>query len=299
MVCRRARSTIPGGAALEAVANPSRTPDLYFVADGSGGHAFSGTIEEHNRNVLRWRQIERVAKDKVDIDKLSPTATQPAPPGKPGDQRSDADDAAFGLLPTVVASTSLGPQMLFTDPTANHDIDRIAAAEERGVPPAARSGAKPASPRQDPAHYANLDDMSFAFSDGQAKATAAVDLLDGPITESPAAATTAVAQTPVARDRAGGNACRAPRRHARDARRLARRRRRRASRPVRRSRGRGRGGRAGEGSAGAPQDLRRVREHAFRSAAQQELRPQHREDDPGRSCPRQLRPALRRTWSAA
>ncbi len=186
----------PGRAALEAVANPSRTPDLYFVADGSGGHAFSGTIEEHNRNVLRWRQIERVAKDKVDIDKLSPTATQPPPPGKPGDQRSDADDAAFGLLPTVVASTSLGPQMLFTDPTANHDIDRIAAAEERGVPPAARSGATPASPRQDPAHYANLDDMSFAFSDGQAKATAAVDLLDGPITESPAAATTAVAQTP-------------------------------------------------------------------------------------------------------
>lgn len=186
----------PGRAALEAVANPSRTPDLYFVADGSGGHAFSGTIEEHNRNVQRWRQIERVAKDKVDIDKLSPTATQPNPPGKPGDQRSDADDAAFGLLPTAVASTSLGPRMLFTDPTANHDIDRIAAAEDRGVPPAARSGAKPASPRQDPAHYANLDDMSFAFSDGQAKATAAVDLLDGPITESPAAATTAVVQTP-------------------------------------------------------------------------------------------------------
>jgi len=48
----------PGRAALEAVANPSRTRDLFFVADGSGGHAFAETYEEHLRNVARWRQIE-------------------------------------------------------------------------------------------------------------------------------------------------------------------------------------------------------------------------------------------------
>ena len=187
----------PGRAALEAVANPSRTSDLYFVADGSGGHAFSGTVEEHNRNVQRWRQIERLAKDKVDVDKLSPTATQP-PPGKAGDQRSDAgDDAAFGVLPTAVASLSAGPRTFFTDPTANHDIERIAAAEERGGPLVARPGIKAASPRPDPASYtASLDTMGFAFTDGEAKKTSAVDLLDGPITESPAAATSSVAQTP-------------------------------------------------------------------------------------------------------
>ncbi len=48
----------PGRAALEAVSNPSRTSDLYFVADGTGGHVFATTLDEHNNNVRRWRKIE-------------------------------------------------------------------------------------------------------------------------------------------------------------------------------------------------------------------------------------------------
>lgn len=48
----------PGREALEAVANPWRTKDLYFVADGTGGHVFAATLDEHNTNVKKWRKLE-------------------------------------------------------------------------------------------------------------------------------------------------------------------------------------------------------------------------------------------------
>ncbi len=48
----------PGKAAIEAAAHPVESGFLYFVADGSGGHAFAKTLEEHNRNVVTWRRLE-------------------------------------------------------------------------------------------------------------------------------------------------------------------------------------------------------------------------------------------------
>ncbi len=53
----------PGRAAMEAVANPSRTDDLFFVANGTGGHVFAKSLDEHNQNVARWRQIEKQLKE--------------------------------------------------------------------------------------------------------------------------------------------------------------------------------------------------------------------------------------------
>ena len=91
----------PGRAAMEAVANPSRTKDIYFVADGTGGHVPSPRpFDQHRQNVQRWRQIEKDAKDKVapDLDKV----IQTTPGGTPGapilkNQRGDAAPAVPDL----------------------------------------------------------------------------------------------------------------------------------------------------------------------------------------------------------
>ena len=93
----------PGKAALEAVANPARTRDLYFVADGTGGHVFADTYDAHRQNVARWRQIEK--------DRGSPDATGAAPGATPGarpDQRGDASDerVPFGSLALDISGRS-------------------------------------------------------------------------------------------------------------------------------------------------------------------------------------------------
>ena len=57
----------PGRSALEATLNPAATKDLFFVADGTGGHVFAETNREHNKNVRAWRLIEKelIAKRKA------------------------------------------------------------------------------------------------------------------------------------------------------------------------------------------------------------------------------------------
>ena len=49
----------PGRASIEAVLNPDRSAALYFVADGSGGHVFAATLDQHNANVRRWYALRR------------------------------------------------------------------------------------------------------------------------------------------------------------------------------------------------------------------------------------------------
>jgi UPF0755 protein len=95
----------PGRAALEAAANPMRTKELFFVADGTGGHAFAETLDQHLKNVAHWRQIEQDAKDKLAPD----AAPTPGPtPAKHG-ALDDVDPAIFGAVALGDAPVDSGP----------------------------------------------------------------------------------------------------------------------------------------------------------------------------------------------
>ncbi len=69
----------PGRASIAAVLDPAPTDDLYFVANGSGGHSFSATMEEHQKNVQRWRALER---QRAEAPTPAPAAS-PAPAKTP------------------------------------------------------------------------------------------------------------------------------------------------------------------------------------------------------------------------
>ena len=74
----------PGRASLEAAANPARTRDIFFVADGTGGHAFSETLDAHQKNVAKLRAMER----QIQNDRLEPADDAPAPASAPTPDRA-------------------------------------------------------------------------------------------------------------------------------------------------------------------------------------------------------------------
>ncbi len=69
----------PGEAAIKAVLQPMQTKDLFFVADGTGGHAFAETLKKHNANVARWRKVERARRAAAKKALAAPKTTSPTP----------------------------------------------------------------------------------------------------------------------------------------------------------------------------------------------------------------------------
>src|SRR3982075_4561361 len=81
----------PGRASLEAAANPARTRDLFFVADGTGGHNFTETYDQHQKNVAKLRMMEK----QIQNDTVEPAddAPPPAAAGAPADTNPTATTA--------------------------------------------------------------------------------------------------------------------------------------------------------------------------------------------------------------
>jgi UPF0755 protein len=101
----------PGRASLEAAANPARTRDLFFVADGTGGHAFTETYDQHQKNVAKLRVMEKqiqndtvepaddppppaAASSPADANPTATTTPKPAAPKKPGRRQGAAQSTA-------------------------------------------------------------------------------------------------------------------------------------------------------------------------------------------------------------
>lgn len=102
----------PGRAAIEAALNPAATNDIYFVADGSGGHTFTETLKDHNAAVQKWREIERQAKAtaakaeakalEADPDVAPIPASAEAAPASAADAKEPVATADTGAIPLPV-----------------------------------------------------------------------------------------------------------------------------------------------------------------------------------------------------
>ena len=137
---------IPGEAALMAAANPSDLKAMFFVADGSGGHIFADTLEEHNRNVAQWRKVER---GEVEVERTQTRSAAAAPVAEVATGTAEAapsDDlsgGSSGLTGDEVAALTAPAPATGAEPAAP---SAEAAGAPAGQPAAASTPSTPGTP---------------------------------------------------------------------------------------------------------------------------------------------------------
>jgi len=121
----------PGRASLEATANPARTRDLFFVADGTGGHSFTETYDQHQKGVAKLRAMEKQQQnDTVEADDQPPVAAVPAPAaGAPAAPARPPANAAPKAAPKATAPKASAPASIMANEPADGAASRKRTAK--------------------------------------------------------------------------------------------------------------------------------------------------------------------------
>jgi UPF0755 protein len=147
----------PGRQAIEAALNPADTKDLFFVADGAGGHTFSETLKDHNSAVTRWRATEKEIKSKTAVPVI-PTITN-ATPTTTTTTATPTTTITTTTTPTTGTSTAAPkPKPKPKEPTAAASKPKDAtAAAAKPKEPAATAAGKSAAGQQEVLPWAKQD----------------------------------------------------------------------------------------------------------------------------------------------
>ena len=137
----------PGRASIEAAANPARTKELFFVADGTGGHAFSETYDQHQKHVAKLRGIEKDARDTASeasataapqaAPAQSPAAAAPQPAAAPARAAPAAQRPATAAAPVRPAQAAQPVQPVQgTQPVPRNPQPKQGVVQQRPPVPA-------------------------------------------------------------------------------------------------------------------------------------------------------------------